>query len=395
MAYPKIFERYLEMLRYKRPHNTDGEDVFLRTFIDTIPGMQTDDFGNRWLDVGKDFHTLFSAHVDTMHFQTGLQEVILDQNLGIIYKEDGDCLGADNASGCIVLINLIEKGVPGRYIFHRGEERGRLGSIWIRKNKEDMLKGMHHAVAFDRKDCHSIITNQRGRVCCSDTYANALIKAFGDHKMEFEQDPTGSYTDTASYMDIIPECTNISVGYWSEHTQQELQDITHLLQLLEITPQIDWNNLPVKRVPVPEVSHFTGFRSGAYSSDYWEDGYEDSTDWWGQRRQNQSTKSPKRRSYDDLHIVGYAEDGAPIYGDFDSGKTYKGSITGYDTAGSPVYQKPTSKVTKLETRSYATYAEIERFVEQHPKSVIELLFDYKITWQEIASYRTNSVSKKT
>jgi len=33
------------------------------------------------------------------------------------------------------------------------------------------------------------------------------------------------YTDTAEFTDIIPECTNRSVGYAREHTQEESLDL--------------------------------------------------------------------------------------------------------------------------------------------------------------------------
>jgi len=57
------------------------------------------------------------------------------------------------------------------------------------------------------------------------------------------------YTDTAEFTDIIPECTNISVGYYSEHTQNENLDIHHYTALAERVVQIDWDTLPTDRDP--------------------------------------------------------------------------------------------------------------------------------------------------
>ena len=42
----------------------------------------------------------------------------------------------------------------------------------------------------------------------------------------WKTDTGGSFTDTANYTDIIPECTNLSCGYYNAHTQSEYQ-ITH------------------------------------------------------------------------------------------------------------------------------------------------------------------------
>ena len=48
-------------------------------------------------------------------------------------------------------------------------------------------------------------------------------------------------------MDIIDECTNISCGYFNEHTVSEKQDI-EFLELLSIAcTKIDWETLPIER----------------------------------------------------------------------------------------------------------------------------------------------------
>lgn len=57
------------------------------------------------------------------------------------------------------------------------------------------------------------------------------------------------WCDSAVFMDIIPECTNISVGYVNEHTFTERQDIEHLEKLVDACINTDWEGLPVKRDP--------------------------------------------------------------------------------------------------------------------------------------------------
>ena len=49
--------------------------------------------------------------------------------------------------------------------------------------------------------------------------------------MKYKKDEGGVYTDSAEFTDIIPECTNISVGYYKEHTVNETQDIQYNFQL--------------------------------------------------------------------------------------------------------------------------------------------------------------------
>jgi hypothetical protein len=45
---------------------------------------------------------------------------------------------------------------------------------------------------------------------------------------------------------MIPECTNISVGYNFEHTA-ETQNITYLDRLAKASVNVDWSSLPTAR----------------------------------------------------------------------------------------------------------------------------------------------------
>jgi hypothetical protein len=57
------------------------------------------------------------------------------------------------------------------------------------------------------------------------------------------------YTDTAEFTDNIPECTNISIGYYSEHGEREHLDVNHLQSLSRAVLKFDWDALPVERDP--------------------------------------------------------------------------------------------------------------------------------------------------
>jgi hypothetical protein len=64
----------------------------------------------------------------------------------------------------------------------------------------------------------------------------------------YKPDNTGVYTDSAEFVDLISECTNISVGYYNEHTETEKQDIEHLKKLCLAVCEISWEDLPISRV---------------------------------------------------------------------------------------------------------------------------------------------------
>jgi hypothetical protein len=55
------------------------------------------------------------------------------------------------------------------------------------------------------------------------------------------------FTDSANFTELIPECTNVSVGYFNEHTHDELQNITYLEKLAKACVSANWDKLVVKR----------------------------------------------------------------------------------------------------------------------------------------------------
>ena len=69
-------------------------------------------------------------------------------------------------------------------------------------------------------------------------------------------DTGGSFTDTANYDGIIPECTNLSVGYHNAHSGRENQEIPYLLDFRDALIEIDWENLVTERDPtIPDYSY--------------------------------------------------------------------------------------------------------------------------------------------
>ena len=247
------FETLLEMLTYRRPHKSQTEQEFIADFLQ---GAVEDAFGNLYLfnprADGSASRTMFSAHTDTVHRDDGYQKIEYDDEFGLVWKSDNEPLGADNAAGVWLLLCLYDAGVPGTYVFHRGEEKGGLGSKWIREQIEDFLDDYDRAIAFDRKADCSVITFQSGDRCCSDVFGQALCdllnKSIGDDN--YKLDTGGVFTDTANYTDRIAECTNVSVGYYDEHTGREQLDLNHLSRLLKACLQIDWEALPTSRDPL-------------------------------------------------------------------------------------------------------------------------------------------------
>ena len=260
----------LMLLSYARPSGSMTELAFRERFIESIPGAYLDDYSNIHVAVGES-RTLFSCHTDTVARHEGRQTFNYrggTVGLSKRAKRSGfTCLGADDTAGIFVMIEMIGARVPGHYVFHHAEECGGIGSFDLSQHESEWLSAsFDHAVAFDRRGTADVITRQ-GTRCCSDSFAQALATQLNRANVAFDYAPSpyGLFTDTANYADIIPECTNLSVGYYHEHTSAETLDVDHVLALSDAAQRIDWSALPVDRDPIAEqaerVAHWASIRA--------------------------------------------------------------------------------------------------------------------------------------
>ena len=107
--------------------------------------------------------------------------------------------------------------------------------------KKIKFKGNYdRIISFDRRGTSSIITHQSGTRTCSNEFAFELSKQLNQSGLLYKKDDTGVYTDSAEFVSVIPECTNIAVGYYQEHTFSEHQDIIHLIKLAKACLNVQW-----------------------------------------------------------------------------------------------------------------------------------------------------------
>ena len=214
------------------------------------PGLNKDKYGNYYKVIGNS-DTAFTCHLDTASrtkSKVGLVAYEKD-NQDFIMTDGTSILGADDKAGVAVIMYMIEKNIPGVYWFFYGEERGGIGSSKVANDYEsyDFMKGIKKMVSFDRRNYYSVITSQMGVSCCSNEFAESLCKELNKSGLKLNLDPTGVFTDSANFTELIPECTNVSVGYFNEHTHDELQNITYLEKLAKACVSANWDKLVVKR----------------------------------------------------------------------------------------------------------------------------------------------------
>ena len=237
---------FLSLVTKTYPHGHEEE------VLQFLPGLKKDQFGNYYKIIGSlEPQTMFTSHLDTADRQQKVTKLfsLVEDGEEYIYTDENTILGADDKSGVAVMLYMMSYNIPGLYYFFIGEERGGIGSNALDAvfDQIDYLKNVKRCVSFDRRNYHSVITSQLGRVCCSNEFAQALCNQYNSNGLSLSPDATGIYTDSASFMDDIRECTNISVGYFNEHTGKEYQNITYLKSLCEASVKINWNSLPTVR----------------------------------------------------------------------------------------------------------------------------------------------------
>ncbi len=261
-----IKDTFLSLTNKTYPHGT--EERLFPILFNLVDGLEKDEFGNLFIKIGES-DVMFTSHLDTAtSANTDVNHVIVDN----IIKTDGkSILGADDKAGVTIMLNMIKNNIPGLYYFFLGEEVGCVGSKKVAGvQKETKIEGINKVISFDRRGTNSIITYQSSKRCASDTFGKALADQFNsvNDTFKYEIDPTGVLTDSIQFISIYPECTNISVGYQSEHTFAETQDIEHLEKLAEACLKIDWNGLPVERDP--SVVEYRSY-SGGWDYPGWDD----------------------------------------------------------------------------------------------------------------------------
>jgi len=259
--------------------------------------IKKDAHGNYYRQIG-DSRTIFASHLDTVSREHVKVTHVFE---GDMIKTDGTTtLGADDKAGVTIMLWMMKNNVPGMYYFFIGEEVGCIGSGNAAKSVSDFKGKYDRIISFDRRGTESVITHQSWSRCCSSEFGDALAAELGKSGLPYKKDDGGVYTDSAEFVDIIPECTNISVGYYKEHTTSESQDIKHLQRLAEACLKVEWESLPTKRDPkVSEYKSSYGSYDcfGNYGSSVGKTSYGRSD--YGKKK---NRKSDKRYGYhDDWH----------------------------------------------------------------------------------------------
>lgn len=277
-----------EILEHRRPAGGRGVSLtqqLICNFIEEAGHIGVIDEHDNIICHTKHTGVLFSCHTDTMHDGEGLNEIRVDEfgittawsktpkrvrsgmcKGGVTCHHDPmhkvelqrDVLGADDGAGIYIMLRMIEAGIYGTYVFHADEEIGCVGSQALASETFsidgfDLATDFTHAIAFDRKGTSDVVYDQMGEVMCSNRCRIELMARLNVGTPMSYKPAIGLVTDTAMYSELVPECINLSVGYYDEHTNDERLDLGHLEMLLGhiLDNQDLFENLPVAREKEP------------------------------------------------------------------------------------------------------------------------------------------------
>lgn len=290
-----VDEDLVYILQQPRAHDSKSEKRFHGWLITKLNKlgvkptlMEEDAIFVRVGDV-VDSHTLFCCHIDTVHQHSEdvPQALVYDNDFGHIYLDTvpsksgkgtdptwksaktGGCLGADDGAGVWILLQMIKARVKGGYLFCRGEERGFISSRAMRYKKKEWFAQWKAAVAFDRPKDFEVITHQARQECASKEYADELARQLNlgsDGRLNMESSDQGGLTDTSQFRELVPECLNIAVGYFSHHSSDEYVDYRHLTALRDACLKVEWEKLPIARDHTKVPVYHGGGYSGGYDS---------------------------------------------------------------------------------------------------------------------------------
>lgn len=291
-----IRKKFLKLTKKTYPYGTEAQ------LTSHLPqGYFKDSHGNYYYKIGNS-RTSFTCHLDTACKDQ--VDVVHKFENNIISTNGKSILGADDKAGMTIILYMIEKRIPGLYCFFIGEEVGCIGSG--NASEDSVFKSYDRMISFDRRGTNSVITHQSSKRCCSEDFAIELSNRLNKYGLKMEPDNTGVYTDSAEFVSVIPECTNISVGYYKEHTCLENQDIDHLFKLCIAVTRIEWENLPTKRDP-SKVEYkpyaYKNYEYSSYDKEY--EKYEKSWNGWDKspsKTRRGGAKKSKNGYYDDYYF---------------------------------------------------------------------------------------------
>lgn len=222
LASPKeVFGEFRKLNNAQYFPEADGNDDFIY-----IPGKRSD-------------RIVLVVHADTVFAKSGQHKVLFEN--GIYSSGEYDVgIGADDRAGCAMLYLLKDSGHS--LLITNSEELGCLGSRSIRENHCEIFDELNNHMYFlelDRRNSQDFKTYHLP--------VSKEFKRFIAQETGFKEAEPKSSTDITILCDKI--CgVNLSVGYYYEHTRNEILVYNHWKHSLDVVTKL--LEKPQKKFPL-------------------------------------------------------------------------------------------------------------------------------------------------
>lgn len=174
------------------------------------------------------------AHMDTVFNHQEKNELYYDERKGVMWAING--AGFDDRAGVFGIIKIIQAGYRPTIIFTRDEEIGGLGAAELVLQIQKPISPIKFIIELDRQGSNDCVFYS-----CGNNKFIEYIESFG-----FCEE-WGTFSDISI---ICPKWeiagVNLSIGYYNEHTRQEILHVSQTLLTIEKVKAIlkDAKNAP-------------------------------------------------------------------------------------------------------------------------------------------------------
>lgn len=216
------------------------------------------------------------AHMDTVH-TTPVLDLLYDREKNLMWSPQG--IGADDRAGVYGMIEILRRGHRPTLILTTDEECGALGASALVRDYPQPPCELNFLIELDRRGSNDCVFYD-----CDNEDFEMYIENYGF------KTAWGSFSDI-SY--ICPAWkiagVNLSIGYYSEHTDKEILNVSEMFDTLDRVCAIIDNVLPEDKFRyVPAADSFRNWYGG------YDVGYSDIYGSYG---------TAKAHSYDDREVV--------------------------------------------------------------------------------------------
>ena len=210
-----------ELLR----RNQDGTSDYVKAKLEELNIIYSvDEYGNIFC-LDNENSPLLSAHMDTVRKEEDfcIGAFLTESENDRIFS--GGILGGDDKCGVYIILKVLESGRKVNFIFSRDEETGCKGikalvktnSYAEKKDITDKIKDCLWCLVLDRRSNSDIICEKNNYG--TKKFEEALEKISDEGSFGYKS-ATGLCSDADTIRDYI-STANISVGYYSPHSQKE------------------------------------------------------------------------------------------------------------------------------------------------------------------------------